>query len=168
LQDQDDFFKTLSPDKQNLYKDFRIKWARDVEKYNKASSKVAKSKVIRNLSEGNFEEVSSKDIENAFKNPGTKTQRILEDIGKSGINNIVYNSLLGLPKGDANALAKAIINARNTKGLSKYFTKEHEDFANNLLKRSKYKKSAQWMGGILGTGILAGAGLKLGKNALSE
>lgn len=165
LEDQEKFFKTLSPDKQNLYKDFRTKWAKNVPKYTESSRgeelKKSSEKVIRQLSEGNISRLGKSNIASAFEGyPSEDIEGILKDIGSSGENNIKYNKLLSSKPGNAKSLAESIISARRTGGYSRFITKKDEDFARELLRRLKYRKIAKTTVSALGTVAAAGIGFK--------
>jgi hypothetical protein len=161
LSDQERFFETLSPEKQELYRHFRTKWAENIPKYVKSGN------TIRSLSEGNAEGLSRSEISSSFKGELSKhIEDILKDIGSSGVNNIIYNKLLLDNPKNAKALADAIISSRRTGGYYRYITKEHESFANELIKRLKHQTAAKYIVGALGGGIIGGTGYEIGKRLI--
>jgi hypothetical protein len=161
LEDMQTYFNTLSPEKQNMYKSFREKWAINKEKYDKPTKKVAKNKVIQALSKNDYQELSSQEVKNAFKNPSKKVKAVLQDIGPEGQRNILYNALSHLPSGDWEALAKTLLEAKQVGGYQHYIKPEHIDLAKSLLKGKKYQRATKY--GAYGLAGLAGGGAALKK-----
>ena len=164
LGDLNNFFENLPKDKQNLYSEFRRIYRENVPKYNESGD------VIRNLSQGDIGGMTREQVSRAFKGTPTEDiEKILSDIGPSGLNNIIYNRLISGGKtstlNNPKSLAQAILNARQAGGYGHYITKEHEAFANDLLRRLQNQKIAKLIGGGLGIGALSGG---LGHHLLSS
>lgn len=102
--------------------------------------------------------VTSSQMKAAFAEPSRQAQQIAGDIGEAGRNKILYNLLADETKPEAKGLAHAILQAQQSQGYSKYITPDMVDFANQLLKRTKWRERAAFAGkglaGIAGVGAV--------------
>jgi hypothetical protein len=156
IQDQNNFIKTLPPEYQQKYGQFNQMWKENVVPYNEAG------KTIRNLKNGNLQNITPQKITNAFSFPelNPQLQKVLSDIGPSGVNNIVYNSL-GRTSSASEAL-NMLNSLEQNKGFAPYMTPEINSLKQNIQDRIKRKNIAKWgTTGVLGAGGLYEAGRQI-------
>lgn len=156
--DKEEFMQTLPQNMQNLENDFRQKYAKNVGKYEKAPL------TIRKLASGKWNEVTPSQIGSAFTNMTSETKDILADLGPSAAKNILYNAIQHVPMGDAEALAKTILDLKQTKGYDHIIDQETEKWASNMLvharRQNLIKKGLLWGTGGLGLGGIGGFAAK--------
>ena len=133
--DKEAFMKTLPEKMQNLENEFRLKYATGVGKYENAPN------VIKKLAAGKWQEVTANEIEKVFTNPTKETLEILKDAGPSIARNILYNALQKVKPGDAEGIAKTILELKRTKGYDRFVTKEIEDHAHKILRQVSITKA---------------------------
>jgi hypothetical protein len=124
------FVKTLPKEQQGKYHEFLKKYAINVGPYEDASF------IVRKLASGDFKGILPESIDRLFSNPNPKEQvlKIINDIGPSGWNNLVYNMLSKYKPGDVKSMANAILEGAR-KG-SPIITDEMVQAANHALKRN--------------------------------
>jgi len=138
------FISTLPKEAQGKYKQFTTSYRENVAPYKSED-------IIREMSYGNTQGIQANEVESLFSNPNpTKdVKKVINDIGSSGWNNIVYNMLSKYEPGEASKMAKAILEGKR-KG-SPIITDEMVQAANNAIKRSRIstavKTSARAAGG---------------------
>lgn len=160
IADQDKFISKLSPDNQKKYGKFNKLWREDVQAYEDANT------TIKNIKNGHLKNVTPDKLTNAFAFPelNPEMQKVLKDIGPSGINNIIFNEL-GRTTSAKEAL-KVLENLENNKGFSTYITPEIRNHMNQLRNRIKNKNALLWGAGISIPALLgSGALYKAGKRA---
>jgi|GEM_PF-5175662 hypothetical protein len=155
LSDKENFMQTLPDKMQNLETEFRTKYAKNVAPYEEAGTTIKKL-----LDPKRINEVTPEQVTKTFGRPNVNTQKILQDIGPSGARNVLYNALMKVPEGDAEGMAKTILDLKQTKGFDKIVSSDMEAWANKMLKRSKYanfaSKHAKTLTGALGGGLMGG------------
>jgi hypothetical protein len=110
--------------------------------------------------------VTSGEAASYFANPTREALKVSGDIGEAGRNKILYNLLADETKPEAKGLAQAILQAKQSKGYSRYISPEMTDLAEQLLKRTKWRKRAGVGAGLVGAGALTDAGYELMKKLL--
>lgn len=163
IEDQDNLINTFSPENQQKYGTFNRLWRNDVRAYEDAGS------TIKNLKNGFLSKVTPEKITNAFSFPELKpqVQKVLNDIGPSGINNIVYNEIARTPS--ARGILNTLNNLESHKGFSPYLTPEIKNFSNQLKTQLRNRNALLWgLGGIgsVGAADLAYHGAKKVLNTL--
>lgn len=154
LNDIESFVNTLSPSKQNKYRNFRTLWATNMPKYEESGN------VIRQLSEGEGKGLTRENITSSFKFPKEDVLSIANEIGSEGKKNILYNYLINSNPNNAKEVANALLKAKRSAGFEPYVSKSHEEFANELLKRVKARSLANKIALVVGGGAAAGYGAK--------
>ncbi len=158
IEDQDKLIETFSPENKEKYGKFNKLWREDQRAYEDAGA------TIKNLKNGFLNNVTPQNITKAFSFPELKpqVQKVLKDIGPSGVNNIVYNEL-GRAKGAVDAL-KILEGLERNKGFAPYLTPEIRQFSQRLRTQLRNKRIAKIGGGAVGLGALGEAGYKIGQN----
>lgn len=148
--DKENFMQTLPDKMQNLENEFRQKYATQVAPYEEAG------KTIRNLADPKkVSEVTPAQINRVFGRPNENTKKVLRDIGPSGARNILYNALIKVPEGDAEGMAKTVLDLKKTKGFDSIVSSDMEKWANDMLKRTSRANLAR-VSAKTGSGALAG------------
>jgi hypothetical protein len=158
--DSQNFMQTLPENMQNLEKDFRTKYATGAAQYENAPL------TIRNLANPkNVDQVTSSQVGKAFTSMTPQTMKVLQDMGPSAGNNILYNALQKVQPGDAEGLANSILDLKRTKGYDQFVTPDQEQWANNMLSHigtiGKIKNVLKTGLGAVG-GYQAGSSLGIG------
>lgn len=148
LDDQENFINKLTSEDQDLYNDFRIKWAKNVGPYESSGAD------IRNLSKGYSAGIKPSSLEKIFSFPTKEVQKISSDIGSAGQGNILFNELRNINPEDAKALSEALRDAKRTKGYQSYISPEMEELVDKLAKREKTRKTVQDIGSAAGGATL--------------
>lgn len=140
------FVETLPESARGKYADFTKKYAINVGPYEDASF------IVRKLSTGDTKGILPESINRLFMNPNPseKVLKIIQDVGPSGWNNLVYNMLSKYKPGDVKGMATAILEGKRAG--SPIITDEMVALANNSLKRHTISGIAK-----SGTGAIAGA-----------
>jgi hypothetical protein len=126
--EMENFVKDLPKEEQGKYQKFVDKWREEAKIYGDED-------IIRQLSHGNFEGISSTDINRIMANPSKETIKILGQIGDPLRGHVMYNLLQKIDPKNVKGFAKAILDAKKTKGYQQFVTKDMEDLAHQLLKR---------------------------------
>lgn len=103
--------------------------------------------------------VTSSQMKEAFAEPSRQALQIAGDLGEAGRNKILYNLLADETNPEAKGLANAILNAKQSKGYSKYITPEMESLANQLLKRATWRGRIGEFGKYSAGGLAGAAGV---------
>ena len=130
------FINELPPELRGKYKDFTNKWKINAAPY-------GADKTIEALSEGKHLGLTQSQIAKAFANPTKETIKILGDIGEPGKGHVLYNFLQNIDPKNVSKFAKAILDAKKTKGYSQYVTPELEAWANNIIRRQSTRSATQ-------------------------
>lgn len=133
--DKENFMQTLPDNMKNLENEFRQKYAKGVGKYTDAGQ--GAKNIIRKLYKGKSSEVTSAQITKIFTNPTQQTLDILKDLGPEAGRNILYNALQKVPVGDAEGMAKTILDLKRTKGFDQFIDQDMEKWANNMLSHAR-------------------------------
>lgn len=152
--DQTAFMQTLPENMQGLEKEFRTKYAINVAPYLDAPD------VIQKLIEGRSGEVADSDIERTFSKATPEVKKILGDLGDPAKKNILYSALQRVQPGDAEGMAKLLLDLKRTKNFDSFISPEQEAWANNMLKRTSrvglIKKALSSAGGAAAGGAVYG------------
>lgn len=148
--DKENFMQTLPDKMQNLENEFRQKYATNVAPYEEAGLTIRKLADPKKMSE-----VSPAQVTRTFGRPNANTKKILQDIGPSGTRNILYNALMKVEPGNAEGMAKTILDLKRTKGFDSIVSADMEKWANGMLKRTKYSNLAS-KGSKTAAGALGG------------
>ena len=155
LTDLEEKIKTLPKKVQKEYETYRKKWSENVAKPFEEHSPL-----IAQLSKGSAKKATPGNVQSRFAfNESPEMTKLVESIGEPGKKNILYNYLLKSGAEDSETLAKAIIEGKKKKGMSRYITPEMEQMAHQLQKREHYRKIAY-------TAIPGVAGLAAGSPVL--
>jgi len=172
--DASQFIETLPENMRNLDSTFRQKYARYAETYAKGEKETGASLTLRRLAEGRHDLVTDNQIVRLFSNPTKADQKAILDMGEGAARNAIYSALQRVPVGDAEGMAKTIIDLKRTKGFDKIITPHMEEWAANMLtqvrrsgmiKKSLGSAGGMALGGALGgpVGAAVGAALPWGK-----
>jgi len=156
IRDQEKLIETFTPENQSKYGKFNKTWREDVRSYEDAGN------TIKNMKNGHLKNVTPQNITKAMEFPELKPelQRILKDIGPSGVDNIIFNEL-GRTK-DPKKFIEIIDNLERNKGFSSYITPKVKDYANKIRSQIRNRNIVKYGAGVAGT-----AGVyELAKNAL--
>ncbi len=171
--DQDQFIEKQSPYLANQNKLFRQKWRENVTPYD---DHPILSEISR---KGTTEGFTPSEVKGIFSYPTENVQKILQDIGTSGKNNVLYNEVQSAHPQDAKELASKILEAKQN-GFQNYISPEMEALAKNLQKRAKASGTAKNVGKVVGglaggtvfghplVGLAGGAAWAAGKPALAK
>lgn len=153
------FIKILPKELQGKYADFAKKYAINVAPYEDAGF------IVRKLATGDTKGILPESLDRLFANPNPKKEvmKVIDDIGTSGWNNLVYNMLSKYKPGDVKGMAQAILEGRR-KG-SPIITDEMVNAANYALKRGKISSLVKSTAGAALGGI---AGMPFGIGALGS
>lgn len=124
--------------------------------YNEEYGHYLENKKLKNILSG---ENTSPNLDSLFKNPGSKMQKVRNDLPDDVKNQIIYSKLS--TANNSKDLIKVYKELANS-GLSTYKTPELDELMKSLQQRQFAKRSAQVVGGIAGLGALEGALRKLG------
>ncbi len=138
--DKENFMQTLPDEMKNLENEFRQKYrtyAENYEKPGKGKAETGASLTLRRLAEGRHEKVTDAQVVKLFANPTAADKKAILDMGEGAARNALYAALQRVPAGDAEGMAKTILDLKRTKGFDKIVTPEIENWANNMLSHSK-------------------------------
>lgn len=160
ISDQDNLIKTFSPENQEKYGKFNQIWREDVRAYEDANT------TIKNIKNGHLKNITPDKITRAFSFPelNPQMQKVLNDIGPSGINNIVFNEL-GKASSPKQAL-KILDDLSFNKGFERYLTPEIKSYMQQLRSQIRNRNALLWGAGFTGSALGAGALYEAGKRAL--
>jgi len=147
--DQDQFIEKQSPYLANQNKIFRQKWRENVTPYD---DHPILSEISR---KGTTEGFTPSEVKSIFSYPTANVQKILQDIGTSGKNNVLYNELQSAHPQDAKELASKILEAKQH-GYQANISPEMEKLAKELQKRSSIAGKVKGAGKIA-TGAITGS-----------
>lgn len=164
--DHENFIKTLPENMQNLEGEFRQKYKSYASKYKKGEKDAGSSLTLRRLAEGKHSLVTDSQVTKVFSNPTISDKRIMLDMGPSAARNALYAALQRVPEGNAEEMAKTVLDLKRTKGFDNIVTKEMEDWATNMLsyvgKTESIRRNLSNTGRIATHGASALAGGMLG------
>ncbi len=168
--DKEQFMQTLPDKMQNLENEFRQKYASGVGKYEKGAKDTGASLTLRRLAEGKHSLVTDEQITKVFAHPTAADKKIMLDMGPSAARNALYSALQKVPVGDAEKMAKTVLDLKRTKGFDEIVTKDMENWAHNTLKHSSradfLRKGLTSVGaGLAGSAMLGPVGGVLGAAA---
>lgn len=146
LSDTNDFLEAQQPGLGAQYTAANANYAQNVAPYksNPAISKIATGDVDY-----------PKNINTIFAKPTAAIQKIVQDLGPSANDKILYNQL-GTPQNSATPekLQAAMMNL-DKQGLSNYLTPDHLDFQTALNQKITNRNTAQHVAGMLGGAVAA-------------
>ena len=158
IKDQDQLISTFSPENQDKYGKFNKLWRENVRAYEEAGV------TIKNMKNGFLNNVTPENITKAFSFPELKpqVQRILKDIGPSGVNNIIFNELGRA--GNAEQVLKVLDKLERDKGFSPYITPDIKNVSQQIRSQLRNKRILKY--GSAGTAGALGIGAvnEVGKN----
>lgn len=145
IKDQNKLIETFSPENKVKYGKFNKLWREDVQAYENANT------TIKNMKNGHLNKITPKKISNAFSFPelNPKLQKVLKDIGPSGVNNIVFNELEKTT--NIKKALQSFEDLKGKKGMSSYISPELEMKMDLIKSQLRNKKALGW-----GAGLLAG------------
>lgn len=150
IKDQDNIIKTFKPENREKYGQFNKTWREDVRAYDDANT------TLKNMKNGFLEQITPSRISKAFEYPELKpkVQKILKDMGPSGVDNIIYNEIGHLK--DPKKIVDALTKMENQKGFGEYISPRIRKFKSDLERKLKIKNALYK--GTLGTAVVGGAG----------
>lgn len=130
---QDSFLESRGDNLKNEYDTFKRKYRENVVPYKSVKS-------IKDFLVDKEKGLTKAKIASTFKEAekSSSVKKILEDIGPSGKNNILFNALIGSHAAGPEALAQAIEKARKVGGYEKYITPEIKKMGEQLASQTKY------------------------------
>lgn len=159
--DSNKFIETLPQNLQNLDKEFRQKYTEYAKTYEKQEDKeIGPSLTLRRLAEGRHDLVDDNKIVKLFSHPTAADQKAILDMGEGAARNAIYSALQRVQHGDAEGMAKTLLDLKQKKGFDRIITPKMEDWANNMIKQTKraalIKKSMGVVGGGVAGGLMGG------------
>lgn len=128
--------KTLPEAYQDLYQNFRGKYAEFAQKYYK------NGKSLRLLAEGKPGGIKENFISGKLSgNLSPSMQKVVEDLGQEGKGNILANELLKAEPGNAISLGRKLEEAKRLKGLGQFVQPEHEKAVKSLVRRKQIQRA---------------------------
>lgn len=139
IQDQISYMNTQDPAHQLAYNLFRKKWVENVRPYEDSTLLSEMSKT------GPREGYTQAEIRRLFKDPVPDVQTVMEHLGESGKNKILYNEIQSEEPKKAAQLAKDLSKAKQF-GYEKNITPDMEALSKELSKRSTISEIAKGIG----------------------